>query len=162
MQVRLANTPKITPPADWPEDLRQELLRNVKNGCIGRFILSENARVRVWRLDLDPGERLGFHRHVLDYFRVALTAGSAKSLDHHGAVTHFTFEPGQVKHVQFQENEFLLHDMENTGSDPISFMICEHMRSANPPLPIPDHIRVKPRHIEAVHWEDASRNASTT
>lgn len=162
MQIRVANAPQITPPADWPEDLSRELLRSVKNGCVGRFVLSENARVRVWRLDLDPGERLGFHCHVLDYFRVALTAGSAKSLNHLGSEEHFSFEPGHVQHMQFQEREFLLHDMENTGDDPISFMICEHMRSANPPLPIPDHVRIKPRLIEAVHWDGTSRNASTT
>lgn len=162
MQVRVANAPQITPPAAWPDELRHELLRNVKNGCVGRFVLSENARVRLWRLDLDPGERLGFHCHVLDYFRVALTAGSATSLDHHGTENRFSFEPGQVKHMQLQAQEFLLHDMKNIGSEPISFMICEHMRSANPPLPIPDHVRVKPRRVEAVHWDEVSRNASTT
>lgn len=162
MQVRVANAPKITPPADWPEDLSQELLRNVRNGCVGRFVLSENARVRVWRLDLDPGERLGFHCHVLDYFRVALTGGSARSLDHHGSEDRFSFEPGQVKHMQFQAQEFLLHDLENIGLAPISFMICEHMRSANPPLPIPDHVRVKPRRVEAIHWDGSSRRAPTT
>lgn len=162
MHVRAVNTPTITPPADWPEDLRQELLRNVKNGCVGRIVLSENVRVRIWRLDLEPGERLAFHRHVLDFFQVALTGGSAKSRDYLGEINHVNFEPGQVKHVQFQKHEFLLRDLENTGSAPISLMICEHMQGANPPLPIPDHIRVKPLQMEELHWADASRIASTT
>ncbi|MBV7395380.1 hypothetical protein [Mameliella sediminis] len=162
MQVRVTNAPNVTPPANWPEELQQEILRNVRNGCVGRYVLSENARVRVWRLDLDPGERLGFHCHVLDYFHVALTAGTARSLDHHGNEDRYSFDPGQVKHVQFQEKEFLLHDLENVGSDPFSVLICEHLRSANAPLPIPDHVRVKPRHIEEVHWAAALHSASTT
>jgi hypothetical protein len=161
MQVRKSNPLKLTPPAHWPEARRTELLRNIRNGCVGRFVLSENARVRVWRLDLDPGERLGFHCHVLDYFRVALTAGLALSRDHLGNEAEFSFNAGEVRHVQFQQGDFLLHDMKNTGEAPFSMMICEHLRSENPALPIPDHIRVKPRHLEDVHWA-ASDSAAVT
>jgi hypothetical protein len=161
MQVRTSNTVRLTPPADWPEERQAELLRNIRNGCVGRFVLSENARVRVWRLDLDPGERLGFHCHVLDYFRVALTSGLASSCDHLGNEAEFSFEAGEVRHVQFQEGDFLLHDMKNTGDTRFSMMICEHLRSENAPLPIPDHIRVKPRHIDDVHWEPSASAAVT-
>lgn len=162
MPARAGRPEKLIAPAHWPEDRRQELVRNARNGCVGRFVLSENARVRVWRLDLDPGERLGFHRHVLDYFCVALTAGTATSVDHLGTEERIAFAPGQVKHRQFQKNEFLLHDMENTGPDPFSLMICEHMRGANAPLPIPDQVRVKPRQLEAVYWTPGAFKAATT
>lgn len=155
MQLRPGRPPNFTPPDHWPEERQLELIRNARNGCVGRFVLSENARARIWRLDLAPGERLGFHCHVLDYFRVALTGGTALSRDHLGTEDRAAFEPGQVKHVQFQKDEFLLHDMENTGPEPLSFMICEHIRSANPPLPIPDHVRVKPRQLDAVTWSPA-------
>ena len=34
-------------------------------------LVSESDRVRVWTIRLKPGERIGFHRHVLDYFWTA-------------------------------------------------------------------------------------------
>jgi hypothetical protein len=161
MQVRKSNSFKLTPPANWPEDRQIELLRNTRNGCVGRFVLSENARVRVWRLDLDPGERLGFHCHVLDYYRVALTSGRALSHDHLGNEQEFSFATGEVRHVQFQKGDFVLHDMKNIGEAPFSMMICEHLRSENAPLPIPDHIRVKPRHLDDIQWTSSESAAVT-
>lgn len=32
-------------------------------------------RVRVWTIGLKPGQRLGFHTHVLDYFWTSVTGG---------------------------------------------------------------------------------------
>ena len=37
------------------------------NGCVGTELLSETDKVRVWIIRLRPGERVGFHRHVLNY-----------------------------------------------------------------------------------------------
>lgn len=42
-------------------------------------LLSETDRVRVWEIRVAPGERIGFHRHVLDYFWAAVTPGRAQS-----------------------------------------------------------------------------------
>ena len=50
----------------WPAELRREFAANGMNGCVGQVLLSESDRVRVWSLSLAPGERIGFHRHVLD------------------------------------------------------------------------------------------------
>ncbi len=58
----------VKPGADWPEDLRRDLAMNALNGAVGTQLVSETERVRVWSLKLAPGERIGFHRHVLDYF----------------------------------------------------------------------------------------------
>ncbi len=64
---------------DWPEALRRELEANRLNGAVGRQLVSESERVRVWSLTLQPGERIGFHRHVLDCFWTMLTDGKALS-----------------------------------------------------------------------------------
>jgi hypothetical protein len=42
-------------------------LGDVATGC-----LFENDRVRVWEMDLAPGERSATHRHDLDYVLVQL------------------------------------------------------------------------------------------
>ena len=51
----------------WPADIAAEFERESKNPnpCVGSTLLSENERTRVWIIRLAPGERIGFHRHVL-------------------------------------------------------------------------------------------------
>ncbi len=44
-----------------------------------QLLASENDRVRVWTISLKPGERLPFHKHVLDYFWTATAAGTTRS-----------------------------------------------------------------------------------
>ena len=41
-------------------------------GNIATRLLFENDRVRVWEMDLAPGERSATHRHDLDYVLVQL------------------------------------------------------------------------------------------
>ena len=69
----------------WPTDIAAEFERESKNPnpCVGSTLLSENERTRVWIIRLAPGERIGFHRHVLDYFwtSVARHCVRRRSLD---------------------------------------------------------------------------------
>ena len=60
--------------AEWSATLRQEFEREAQNhnGCVGSELVSESDRVRVWTIRLKPGQRFGFHRHVLDYFWTAV------------------------------------------------------------------------------------------
>ena len=41
-------------------------------GNVGTKLLLENDRVRVWELDLAPGEKSDVHRHDLDYLLVQI------------------------------------------------------------------------------------------
>ena len=41
-------------------------------GDVGTRVLFENERVRVWEMDLAPGERSAIHRHDLDYLIVQI------------------------------------------------------------------------------------------
>ena len=54
----------------WPAEIKAEFERESRhnNGCVGTELLSETDQVRVWIIRLRPGERVGFHRHVLNYF----------------------------------------------------------------------------------------------
>jgi beta-alanine degradation protein BauB len=62
----------------WPPALAAELEREKANPnpCVGSALVSETDRVRVWIIRLAPGERIGFHRHVLDYFWTAVSGGT--------------------------------------------------------------------------------------
>lgn len=41
-------------------------------GEVATRLLFENRRVRVWEMDLEPGEASALHRHALDYVLVIL------------------------------------------------------------------------------------------
>ena len=63
--------------APWPAEIAVQFEHERKNPnpCVGSELLSEDDRVRVWMIRLQPGERIGFHRHVLDYFWTSVTGG---------------------------------------------------------------------------------------
>ena len=68
--------------SQWPADIVAEFEREAKNPnpCVGTTLLSETDRTRVWIIRLAAGERIGFHRHVLDYFWTGLAAAAAVSM----------------------------------------------------------------------------------
>lgn len=119
---------------NWPEGLRAEMDRQAMNGRVGQDLLSETDRVRVWQIRLAPGERVGFHRHVLDYFWVAIHAGRSRSRYANGETRETDYTAGQTRHFHFGPEEFMLHDLENIGDSTLVFTTVEFKSSANPPL----------------------------
>ena len=75
----LDKQPETAVKSAWPPEIAAEFERekNNPNPCVGNALVSESDRVRVWTIRLKPGERIGFHRHVLDYFWTAVTGGRA-------------------------------------------------------------------------------------
>ena len=51
---------------------------------VGTRLLFENERVRVWDLQLAPGQSTGMHRHVNDYLYVVIGDGSLQAADAEG------------------------------------------------------------------------------
>jgi beta-alanine degradation protein BauB len=85
-------------------------------------------------LHLAPGERIGFHTHVLDYFWTVLTAGRARSHYSSGEISDVEYQPGDTKHHTYGPGAFLIHDLENTGDTALVFTTVEFKESANQPL----------------------------
>ena len=42
-------------------------------GGVGTSVIMENDRVKIWEMDLAPGEESAEHRHDLDYILVILS-----------------------------------------------------------------------------------------
>ena len=118
----------------WSPALRQELAAAGSNGGVGQQLVSETERVRVWRIALKPGERLGFHKHVLDYFWTAVTAGRGRAHHHSGSVSERDYQAGDTNHLSFGPGEFMIHDLENIGSTDLLFTTVEFLDSCNAPL----------------------------
>ena len=130
-----------SPPSDWDAARQAEFIADAGDGRVGNRLVSQSDRVRVWHIHLAPGERLGFHTHVQDYFWTVHTAGRARSHTGEGHVLEVTYQPGDTRHLTFAEGEFMIHDLENTGDTDLVFTTVEFLGSANQPLPLKDHDR---------------------
>lgn len=118
----------------WTDALRDELTSARTNGQVGSRIVSENDRVRVWLIEMQPGERLPFHTHVLDYFWTATTAGTALSRYEDGKAVEMTYQVGDTKHFEFAKGGHMTHDLENVGDTVLCFTTVEYLNSANASL----------------------------
>ena len=128
----------------WPQWLADEFEkeRQRPNGCVGTELLSESDRVRIWTIRLKPGERVGFHRHVLDYFWSAITPGRGRQHLQDGSTVEHTYQAGETRHETYRKGEFKVHDLENIGDSEMIFTTVEFLDSANAPLPVPQANRV--------------------
>jgi beta-alanine degradation protein BauB len=122
--------------ADWSPELRDELSSHTDNPLVGTRLLLEDAHARVWEIRLAPGERLAFHRHVLDYFWTCVSGGEAISRDGDGATRRRTYGRSETQALTFAAGDSMIHDLVNTGSDDLVFTTVEFLRSANTPLPL--------------------------
>ena len=129
----------------WPAEMRAEFEREARehNPCVGSTLLSENERCRVWTITLKPGERIGFHRHVLDYFWTAVLPCRGRQHLMDGSTVEYSYAAGETRHETYGAGEYKVHDLENIGDSDMIFMTVEFLNSANKALPIPDHVRLK-------------------
>ncbi len=121
-------------PAGLSSELEDEFRRAQSNGRVGSRLVSQTDRVRVWHLTLAPGERIGFHRHVLDYFWTAVTAGRGRSQYGDGRVVEVDYAAGDTQHHTYAAGESMMHDLTNIGDTTLSFVTVEFVESANRPL----------------------------
>jgi beta-alanine degradation protein BauB len=127
----------------WPAALRAEFERESgrPNGCVGSELISETDKLRVWTIRLKPGERFGFHRHVLNYFWSAITPCRGRQHLMDGSTVEYAYAAGETRHETYGPGQFKVHDLENIGDTEMVFMTVEFLDSSNPPLAIPDDVR---------------------
>jgi hypothetical protein len=130
---------------EWSPELREEFQREAQNPnpCVGNEFLSENERCRVWIIRLQPGERVGFHRHVLDYFWTAVTPCKGRQHLMDGTTVEYTYAAGETRHESYGPGEYKVHDLENIGDSEMVFMTVEFLNSANEPMAVPSEMRRK-------------------
>ena len=92
---RIENWPSAA--ATMAPELQKEFAAHAGDGRVGNELLSETDRVRVWAIGLKPGQRLGFHTHVLDYFWTSVTGGHGRSHFSDGFVSDTAYKPGDIK-----------------------------------------------------------------
>ena len=135
--------PVVADKSAWPAEIAAEFERESKNPnpCVGNMLVSESDRVRVWMIRLAPGQRFGFHRHVLDYFWTSVSGGRGRQHVHDGSTVEYTYQPGETRHESYGQGQYKVHDLENIGDKEMVFMTIEFLNSANAPLDLPEHVR---------------------
>jgi quercetin dioxygenase-like cupin family protein len=129
--------------SQWPAAITADFERESKNPDprVGSTLLSDTERTRVWIIRLAPGERIGFHRHVLDYFWTSVSGGRGRQHVHDGTTVEYTYQPGETRHESYGKGEFKVHDLENLGDSELVFMTVEFKDSANQPMALPAGVR---------------------
>ena len=127
----------------WPPEIAAEFEREKRspNPCVGSELVSESDCVRVWMIRLQPGERIGFHRHVLDYFWTSVSGGRGRQHVHDGTTVEYNYMPGETRHETYGKGQYKVHDLENLGDKEMVFMTIEFLNSANQPMPLPREVR---------------------
>ena len=131
---------------EWAPALKAEFAHEAErpNGCVGSELLSETEKTRVWMIRLKPGERIGFHRHVLNYFWTSVTGGHGRQHLMDGTTIEYSYFPGETRHETYGPGEFKVHDLVNLGDQDMIFMTVESIEgSANKPLPVLETVRLK-------------------
>ena len=141
MSQALSSRPAPAPGV--PPGLSDELASGRGNGCVGTRLLSETDRVRVWTIELRPGERIGFHTHVLDYFWTAVTSGRARSRFGDGRVVETEYRAGDIQHMTFSPGRSTTHDLANIGDTDLIFTTVEFLDGVNPAFALPADVRAE-------------------
>ena len=131
---------------EWTPALKDEFAREAEqpNGCVGTELLSETDKTRVWIIRLKPGERIGFHRHVLNYFWTSVNGGRGRQHLMDGTTVEYSYFAGETRHETYGPGEFKVHDLTNLGDQDMIFMTVESIEgSANKPISIPDTVRLQ-------------------
>ncbi len=55
--------------------IQEAAKRGIKLGDVGQRIVLENEHIRVWEINLDPGETIDFHIHYHPYLVISLGSG---------------------------------------------------------------------------------------
>ncbi|WP_343211417.1 cupin domain-containing protein (plasmid) [Aliisedimentitalea scapharcae] len=109
----------------WPAEKQQEIISNWENRQVGSRIVSETDTLRIWHLELQPGERAPFHRHEETYFWTVLGDGKSRSHYHDGTVRNADYKAGDTRHFELRDGDFFVHDLENIGETPLTFVTVE-------------------------------------
>jgi quercetin dioxygenase-like cupin family protein len=94
------------------------------SACVGTRLLFENERVRVWDLQLAPGETTGLHRHTTDFLYVVIGDGTLQTVLPDGSR-----EPPRDMHdgdVRYRTvNDESVHEAVNVGATPWRNIVVE-------------------------------------
>ncbi|CDP52447.1 hypothetical protein [Devosia sp. DBB001] len=97
-------------------------------GTIGDEVIFENDTVRVWKLELQPGEIQAWHQHDLPYLVVPLTEGDNVMRFADGRVKPTAEKPGDA----LWREPGMPHELENVGTARYANVLVEFKSVVKP------------------------------
>jgi quercetin dioxygenase-like cupin family protein len=89
---------------------------------IGTELVYEDESVRVWRIELAPGETAGWHTHFLDYTTVVVEGDLVERPNADGTVDRIEVKPGAI--MRWNQGT-LRHALRNIGTKTFRNVIVE-------------------------------------
>jgi hypothetical protein len=108
----------------WNEVLLKEIRVKEFSSDLG-IKLFESEDVVLWKIKLEPNERLPFRSHLGTYCCNCLTDGLLLSRNADGAVDLLRFEKGDYFFRRCEEEA--IHDLENIGESMVKITIVEEL-----------------------------------
>src|SRR4029077_15858973 len=93
-----------------------------KGTPIGTELVYEDDSVRVWRIELAPGETAGWHTHYLDYTTVVVEGDLVERPNADGSVDRIEVKPGAI--MRWNQGT-LRHALRNIGTKTFRNVIVE-------------------------------------
>ena len=93
-----------------------------KHNPIGTELVYEDDSVRVWRIELAPGETAGWHTHYLDYTTVVVEGDLVERPNADGTVDRIEVKPGAI--MRWNQGT-LRHALRNIGTKTFRNVIVE-------------------------------------
>ncbi len=81
---------------------------------VGNQVLFEDEQVRIWEIEVAPGETLPLHHHGLDYVTVSLTEADLEAHEADGTVRRNHRVPGDVQVTTVGDGQ--RHELRNVGT----------------------------------------------
>ena len=63
---------------------------------IGTAMVYEDDQVRIWRIELEPGEEAAFHTHYLDYTSIIVEGDVVERCNADGTRERLEVQPGGI------------------------------------------------------------------
>ena len=102
-----------------------ELAAADANYTVGSRLLFENESVRVWAIELAPGERLPFHRHRTSYFYRSHVDGRVQVRFPDGTLAVYEKRADGVHFHVIAADDVVIHDLENVGTTALAYTTVE-------------------------------------
>lgn len=108
-----------------PAEFQDELAVAVGNLEVGTRLWFQNDRIKVWEIDLAPGERGPFHAHTRRYFWTAVEGGTGRQRSPDGTLKVRRYEVGDTQYSEPSLADPMIHDLENAGETTLRFVTVE-------------------------------------
>ena len=89
---------------------------------IGTTLVFEDDRVRIWRIEIEPGEVAPFHTHELDYTTVSIEGDIIERMNGDGSIDRIAVQPGNFSRWYQSTQQ---HSLKNVGTRRFRNVIIE-------------------------------------